>query len=243
MIIDSKLLLLRLKLAFGVDTNIDLAKKLDVPYATLNTWLARKSLPLEAILANPMMDKISIDWLLGKEDGERIEFSKFPSLVSAMELAVTTEDSILKFNTLLDGFIIEEIIEKLLNAYEASKANMPNTIITRIKRLLFNVTNGRFLMLLDEMLGKLKSTKTTKAKDRIQEITSGDLLHPFLSKPIFKKSEQVAFQAWVEDLSIEEAEFLVTNANQIRESLSAFIPKISKANTSFDVMVMKKLTS
>jgi hypothetical protein len=190
-----------------------------------------------------MFDDISIDWLLGKEDGEIFEFSKFPSLVAAMDLATTIDDGILKFNMVLDGFIIEEIVEKLLNEYVISKKSVPENMILRMKRLVFNVTDGRFLMLLNEMLGKLKLTKSDNARDKIQEMIEGKLLHPLLSKPIFKESEKTAFEAWAENLSNEEAEFLVDNVAKIRDKLGELIPKISKANTSLDVAVMKKLTS
>lgn len=241
--IDAKLFFSRLKIPLNAKNNIELSKILDVPYHTLNTWIKRNSIPFETILVNPKLDGISMDWLLGREEGEAIDFSKFPSFASAIDLAITSEDSILKFNTLLDSFIIEEIIEKLLNEYAQIKKEPPSNILTRMKRLLFNVTDGRFLMILDEMLGKIHLTKSTNAHDKIQELISGDLLHPLLSKPIFKKSEKVAFQAWAEDLSIEEAEFLVINASKIHEELKILIPKISKRNTSFDVTVMKKLTS
>lgn len=241
--IDAKLFLLRLRVALDVKSNVELAKVLDVPYSTLNTWLTRNSLPLEAIISNPVCDNVSVDMLLGKEDGDVIEFSKFPTIVAAMDIATITEEGVLRLNALLDSFIIEEIIQKLLNEYANSKSKMPNNILTRMKRLLFNVTDGRFLMLLDEMLGKIELTKSDNAHDKIQELIGGDFLHPLLSKPAFKESEKMAFQAWVEDLSIEEAEFLVTNAVKIHESLKTLIPKISKRNSSFDVTVMKKLTS
>jgi uncharacterized protein YehS (DUF1456 family) len=241
--IDTKLFLLRLRIALNIKNNVDLAKALDVPYSTLNTWLTRNSLPLENIISKPICKNLSIDWLLGKDDNEPINFSKLPSFIAAIDIASETEDGFLILNSLFDGFIIEQIIQKLLDAYVNSKKNMPNNIITRMKRLVFNVTDGRFLMLLDEMLGKIELTKSDNAHDKIQELISGDFLHPLLSKPAFKKSEKMAFQAWAEDLSAEEAEFLVSNAGKIHESLKTLIPKISKRNSSFDVTVMKKLTS
>jgi hypothetical protein len=241
--IDTKLFLLRLRIALNIKNNVDLAKVLDVPYSTLNTWLTRNSLPLENIISKPICKNLSIDWLLGKDDNEPINFSKLPSFIAAIDIASETEDGFLILNSLFDGFIIEQIIQKLLDAYVNSKKNMPNNIITRMKRLVFNVTDGRFLMLLDEMLGKIELTKSDNAHDKIQELISGDFLHPLLSKPAFKKSEKMAFQAWAEDLSAEEAEFLVSNAGKIHESLKTLIPKISKRNSSFDVTVMKKLTS
>lgn len=241
--IDAKLFFSRLRIPLNAKNNIELSKILDVPYHTLNTWIKRNSIPFETILTNPKLDGISMDWLLGREEGEAMDFSKFPSFTSAIDLAIISEDSILKFNALLDSFIIEEIIEKLLHEYAESKKDVPNNIITRMKRLVFNVTDGRFLMLLDEMLGKIELTKSDNTHDKIQELISGDFLHPLLSKPAFKKSEKVAFQSWAEDLSKEEAEFLVSNAGKIHESLKTLIPKISKRNSSFDVTVMKKLTS
>jgi hypothetical protein len=45
------------------------------------------------------------------------------------------------------------------------------------------------------------------------------------------------------DLSIEEADFLVTNAKTIHARLELLIPKISKRNSAFDVAVMKKITA
>lgn len=240
---DAKLFFSRLKIPLNAKNNIELSKILDVPYHTLNTWIKRNSIPFETILANPKLDGISMDWLLDREEGEAMDFSKFPSFASAIDLATTSEDSILKFNTLLDSFIIEEIIEKLLHEYAESKKDVPNNIITRMKRLLFNVTEGRFLMLLDEMLDKIDWKEGDDANAKIQEFISGDFFHPFFSKPAFKKSEKVAFQAWAEDLSKEEAEFLVKNADKIHKSLKILVPKISKRNSAFDVTVMKKLTS
>lgn len=241
--IDAKLFLLRLRVALDIKSNIELAKVLDVPYSTLNTWLTRNSLPLEAIISKSVCDNVSVDMLLGKENGEIFKFSKFPSLIAAMDLATSTEEATLKFNTQLDSFIIEVIIGKLRSLYAISKRDIPKNLLKRTLSVLFNVTEGRFLMLLDEMLGKLKDVKSENARDKIQELISGDLLHPFLSKPIFKKSEKIAFQSWADDLSIEEAEFFVDNVDTIRNSLESLIPKISKANTSFDVRMMKKLTS
>jgi len=241
--IDIKEFYTRLKIALNAKNNVELAKILDIPYPTLNTWLARNSLPLDVMLNNPAFDKISLDWLLGKEDYEVFDFSKFPSLVAVKEIAMATEDGSLKFNALLDGFLIEDIIEKLLYVYAKTKENVPNNIITKMKRLLFNVTEGRFLMLLDEMISKISRTESIDAKDKIKEIVSGDILHSIISKPIFNRSEKASFQAWAEDLSVEEAEFLVTNADKIHESLKILIPKISKRNSAFDVAVMKKLTS
>jgi hypothetical protein len=223
----------------NVKNNIELASTLNVQYPTLNAWIKRNSIPFETILKNPNFDNISIDWLLGKDDGVVFEFSKFPTLVAAMDIATTTEEGVLRFNTFLDSFIIEEIIGKLLNSYLITKKEVPKNILKRITRVLFNVTEGRFLMLLDEMLGKIELTKSDNAHDKIQELISGDFLHPLLSKPAFKESEKMAFQAWAEDLSTEEAEFLVTNSVKIHESLKTLIPKISKRNSAFDVAVMK----
>jgi hypothetical protein len=241
--IDAKLFFSRLKIPLNAKNNIELSKILDVPYHTLNTWIKRNSIPFETILTNPKLDGISMDWLLGREEGDAVDFSKFPSFASAIDLAIISEDSILKFNTLLDSFIIEEIIEKLLYEYTESKKNVPNNIITRMKRFLFNVTDGRFLMLLDEMLGKIDSEKSSNPKDIIKEMVGGDKLHTVISKPAFSRPEKAAFQAWAEDLSMEEAEFLVNNAGEIHERLRTLIPKISKRNSSFDVTVMKKITA
>jgi hypothetical protein len=241
--INAKEFFSRLRLMLNVKNNIELASTLDVQYPTLNAWIKRNSIPFETILKNPNFDHISIDWLLGKDDGAVFEFSKFPTLVAAMDLATTTDEGVLRFNAFLESFIIEEIIQKLLNKYANSKSKMPNNILARIKRLLFNVTEGRFLMLLDEMLGKVELTKSDNAHDKIQELISGDFLHPLLSKPAFKESEKMAFQAWAEDLSAEEAEFLVTNAGKIHESLKILVPKISNRNSAFDVAVMKKITA
>ncbi|MDD2821333.1 MAG: helix-turn-helix domain-containing protein [Flavobacterium sp.] len=240
--IDTKLFLLRLRMSLNAKSNVELAKILDVPYSTLNTWLTRNSLPVETIIGKSVCDNISVDWLLAKEDHELFRFSEFPTLIAAIEIATTTEEGMLRFNVLLETFIIEEIIQKLLNKYAVSKSKMTNNFSTRIKRLLFNVTEGRFLMLLDEMLGKINLTKSDNAHDKIQELISGDFLHPLLSKPAFKESEKMAFQAWAEDLSAEEAEFLVINSVKIHESLKTLIPKISKRNSAFDVAVMKKIT-
>jgi hypothetical protein len=66
----------RLKFALDVKTNTNLAKKLDVPYATLNTWLKRNSIPFEMIITNPKLDDISMDWLFGKVGYEMILPSK-----------------------------------------------------------------------------------------------------------------------------------------------------------------------
>jgi len=241
--IDTKLFLLRLRIALNIKNNVDLAKVLEVPYSTLNTWLTRNSLPLENIISKPICKNLSIDWLLGKDDNEPINFSKLPSFIAAIDIASETEDGFSILNSLFDGFIIEQIIQKLLDAYVNSKKNMPNNIITRMKRLLFNVTEGRFLMLLDEMLHKIDFKKGDDAHAKIQEFISGDFFHPFLSKPAFKKSEKVAFQAWAEDLSKEEAEFLLEKSEEIHEKLKILIPKISKRNSAFDVAVMKKFTS
>lgn len=241
--IDTKLFLLRLRMSLNAKSNVELAKILDVPYSTLNTWLTRNSLPVETIIGKSVCDKISIDWLLGKEDGETFDFSKLPSLDAAIDLASAIEDGMLKLNTALDSFIIEEIIEKLLHEYAERQKEIPKNIITKIKRLLFNVTNGRFLMLLNEMLGILASVEGASPQERIKEIVNGDLLHPIISKPIYKKSEKAAFQAWAESLSVEEAKFLVDKTEQIRSSLETLIPRISKANTSFDVKMIKRLTS
>lgn len=241
--IDTKLFLLRLRSVLDVKSNVELANILEVPYSTLNTWITRNSLPLETIIAKPICDGISVDWLLGREEGETIDFSKFPSLISAIDAAKASSDSALRFNILLDGFILEEIIEKLLYEYAEIKKDVPNNILTRMKRLLFNVTDGRFLMLLDEMLGKIDGDESMNPKDKIKKMVSGDKLHTVMSKPAFSRAEKAAFQAWAEDLSIEEAEFLVNNAGKIHESLKTLIPKISKRNTSFDVTVMKKITS
>lgn len=64
--IDTKLFLLRLRTALNAKSNVQLAKILDVPYSTLNTWLTRNSLPVETIISKSVCDNISIDFLLDK---------------------------------------------------------------------------------------------------------------------------------------------------------------------------------
>lgn len=64
--IDVKLFLYRLKIALNLESNVELAQALEVPYSTLNTWLTRNSLPFMKIISKPICKNISIDFLLDK---------------------------------------------------------------------------------------------------------------------------------------------------------------------------------
>lgn len=68
---DIKKVITKIKYLMNIESNIDLAKRLNVSYNTLNTWIKRGKLPQEVLYNLASEYKASLDYLLF-EDSEKI---------------------------------------------------------------------------------------------------------------------------------------------------------------------------
>lgn len=242
-------ILSRIRLALGVENDNQLYKALNLSSnAVIPGWKKRDSIPIRWINEVATRTSTKTEWLMtgeGEKEDTEIVYG-LPSLSAALYIAKTNVDGINKLNALLDGFIIEQIIQKLLHFHSTYLQNK-NSIIDRIKKVLFNVSEGRFLMMLDEMLSKLPiidiQNQEVDSKKIIYDLVEGEKLNSFLTKPIYKENEKAAFQLWAESLTDDEARFIINNSQNFKKELSILIPKISKNHTALDVSIMRKLTS
>jgi DNA-binding XRE family transcriptional regulator len=196
-------------------------------------------------LAKKIEDLFSVNgwWLLTGQE-QLISINALKSINAAMSVAESTPHGIEQLNALLDLFILDRILEKLLNAVAHTKEVKKlssKSIFDKIKRTLLNVPDGKFLLILDEMLSKIKNCNSKTSKNILHEIIEGDKLHILWSQPLYKINEKDAFEFWIETLSEEECDFLVTNSEQISAQLSLIIPKLDKNYSKLDVIVNKKL--
>lgn len=74
---DIELIISRLKYHFGVKKDTELAKKLDIPYRTFNTWKTRKEIPSSRLSDIAVRENLSLDWIIsGKGLGSFRAFTR-----------------------------------------------------------------------------------------------------------------------------------------------------------------------
>ena len=131
---DIKDLIQKMKIAAGVNSNVELSNILNISYNTLNTWIKRKKLPQDVIFNFAKKYNLSLDYLI---------FDKKETLLSAQNLKKVkdekTENTNFKYFGVIDEFNINY-----------------STLQIDTTPLLYD--NGLYLLLIDKIYLIVKAT-------------------------------------------------------------------------------------
>lgn len=128
----------RLMQAYGFKLKIELCKHLDIPSATLSTWLSRDYFPAASVIKCALETGVSLKWLVTGEGSPEKENVKTNLL--------TFDRSVLK-----DGALLQDGMFTVDNAFFPVEMTKPSLVFADTKRFLiehdFNdLSNGLWLV-------------------------------------------------------------------------------------------------